>query len=632
MSLAQKDPTMSASKNKTSRPSIIISFFLVTAALFIAACLGTPYVGPLGDDVSSAILGPFGALGWALPALLVGIAVARHRGIRPHVIGALVLGDAAACIALAALFLAGDVGDVIGTAARGDVSVLGTAFMAAAIIGVLVIGKLSLLGRLTMPVLVPLIVRGCRSVYSFMRARIAAWRARRVPKTVSKVLAAAAAPPIVIASKLGLAPMAQPVTKLESVRAPLAQPVTKAEKPLVAAAPVVKGGFQLPSLDFLKTTKCGKAAAKRDDDAWRLVSTLEAYDVECECKNVLRGPTVTTFEVALAAGTKLSKVTRLVDDISLALGRKVRIVSAPAGLVGFEIPNETRDPVALRDLIEDEDFQKSTATLPVVLGRDMQGHAVFADIASMPHVIVAGASGSGKSVGLNVMLASLLCKKTPDELRFIMIDPKVVELAPYNSVPHMLMPVVTDMKEAAGALGWTVEEMERRYMLFAKAGSKNIASFNSKASPQERLPYIVVVIDEFADLVMQQGKDVEAAVVRLGQKARAAGIHMILATQRPSVDVITGTIKANFSSRIAYRVAQSTDSRTILDEPGAEALLGMGDMLVKLNGATDTRRVQCPWISEDEVAALTASLTEPPSARAKKTPKINVVSQHRAEA
>jgi S-DNA-T family DNA segregation ATPase FtsK/SpoIIIE len=267
----------------------------------------------------------------------------------------------------------------------------------------------------------------------------------------------------------------------------------------------------------------------------------------------------------------------------------------------------------------------------MVLGRDILGNPVYADLASMPHVIVAGATGAGKSVGLNVMLTSLLYRRSPEELRLLMIDPKVVELAPFDRIPHMLLPVVTDMKQAANALKWAVDEMERRYQLFADAGTKNIATFNAwverklrvsgvnlkpeaspdtggsktETAPPERLPWIVVVVDEFADLMMQQGKEVEAAIARLAQKARAAGMHVILATQRPSTDVITGTIKANFPTRIAYRVAQKVDSRTILDEQGAEHLLGMGDMLIKLNGTGETKRVQCPWVSEEEVQRVT---------------------------
>jgi S-DNA-T family DNA segregation ATPase FtsK/SpoIIIE len=299
--------------------------------------------------------------------------------------------------------------------------------------------------------------------------------------------------------------------------------------------------------------------------------------------------------------------------------------------------------VKLRELCDDRRFLHLGGPLPVVLGRDIRGRPVYADLSGMPHVIVAGATGAGKSVGLNVMLVSLLFRRTPDELRLLMIDPKVVELAPYDRIPHMLLPVVTDMKQAARALKWAVDEMERRYQLFAEAGTKNIDTYNAwtdrvrsgeakyskpatvvgvdhnglpdevpaqegedaVVEPPSKLPHIVIVVDEFADLMMQQGKDVEAAVARLAQKARAAGMHVILATQRPSVNVITGMIKANFPTRIAFRVAQKVDSRTILDEQGAEHLLGRGDMLIKLNGTNETRRVQCPWVSEEEVQGVT---------------------------
>lgn len=378
-----------------------------------------------------------------------------------------------------------------------------------------------------------------------------------------------------------------------------------------------------------------------------LEKTLADYGVTGNVQEIHPGPTVTTYEVAPAPGTKVSKVAGLSDDLALGLSRKVRIIAPIPGKsrIGFEIPNDERVPVNLRELVEDERFHKLSkkAPLPVVLGRDIVGAPFYADLASMPHVIVAGATGAGKSVGLNVMLSSLLFKRTPEELRLLMIDPKVVELAPFDRIPHLLLPVVTDMNQASQALKWAVDEMERRYQLFADAGTKNIGTYNryvervrsgeippprvtsvevidhngdltsvpvSKKGTDghqlpDKLPFIVIVVDEFADLIMQQGKEVETSVARLAQKARAAGMHVILATQRPSVDVITGMIKANFPSRIAFRVAQKVDSRTILDEQGAEVLLGRGDMLVKLNGATDTKRVQCPFVSEEEVSALT---------------------------
>ncbi|HLK41108.1 MAG TPA: DNA translocase FtsK 4TM domain-containing protein, partial [Polyangiaceae bacterium] len=416
------------------------------------------------------------------------------------------------------------------------------------------------------------------------------------------------------------------------------------------AAPARPSSFELPSVDFLVAERIDPSLAVDRDkllaNANKLVETLAHYGVQGKVEDILPGPTVTTYEVSPAAGTKVSKVAGLADDLALALARKVRIVAPIPGKnrIGFELPNERRVRVVLRDLVEDRRFQSLDVPLPVVLGRDILGNPVYADLASMPHVIVAGATGAGKSVGLNVMLLSLLYRRSPDELRLLMVDPKVVELAPFDRIPHMLLPVVTDMKQAATALKWAVDEMERRYQLFADAGTKNVATYNAwvqrvtrgeaknpnarvvvakdhnglpeeipsekgtsegEAPLPEKLPWIVVVVDEFADLMMQQGKEVEAAVARLAQKARAAGMHVILATQRPSTDVITGTIKANFPTRIAYRVAQKVDSRTILDEQGAEHLLGMGDLLIKLNGTGETKRVQCPWVSEEEVQRVT---------------------------
>jgi S-DNA-T family DNA segregation ATPase FtsK/SpoIIIE len=414
---------------------------------------------------------------------------------------------------------------------------------------------------------------------------------------------------------------------------------------------VLPAKFKLPPIELLHEQKAGSDLPAVDPEtlyrtAEILIKTLADYKISGKVEEILPGPTVTTFEVSPAAGTKVSRVAALADDLALALACKVRIVAPIPGKnrIGFELPNGKRKTLYLRDLIDDRHFQQIDKPLPVVLGRDIVGKPVYADLADMPHVIVAGATGAGKSVGLNVMLTSLLYRRSPEELRLLMIDPKVVELAPFDRIPHMLLPVVTDMKQAANALKWAVDEMERRYQLFADAGTRNIGTYNGwadrvakglaknpnakvvlakdhnglpdaipaekgsdegEAPLPEKLPWIVIVVDEFADLMIQQKGDVEVSVARLAQKARAAGMHVILATQRPSVDVITGMIKANFPTRIAFRVAQKVDSRTILDEQGAEHLLGKGDMLIKLNGTNETMRVQCPYLSEEEVQAVT---------------------------
>ena len=431
-----------------------------------------------------------------------------------------------------------------------------------------------------------------------------------------------------------------------------------------SSPPEERGGIPVPSIgkEFVlpPTTlldEAGDSAVRIDaatlrENAARLVEKLEAYGVKGRVDEIHPGPVVTMYEFEPQSGTKVSKIAGLADDLAMALAaQKVRIVAPIPGKarVGFELPNDVRQTVYIREILEDERWEKTKAALPIALGKDIAGQPVYGDLAKMPHLLVAGATGAGKSVGLNVMLASLLAKKTPEEVRLLMIDPKVVELAVFDGIPHMLLPVVTDMKKAALALRWAVDEMERRYQLFADAGARNVATYNQRvqkvldgemapeklcprragkvraqglngeevlldpadgeapdavdAEPQ-KLPYVVVVVDEFADLMMVAAKDVEGAIARLAQKARAAGIHVILATQRPSVDVITGMIKANFPARVAFKVSQREDSKTILGRSGAEHLLGMGDMLMIPPGSSDLKRVHSAYISEDEVKAI----------------------------
>ncbi len=419
--------------------------------------------------------------------------------------------------------------------------------------------------------------------------------------------------------------------------------------------------FELPPTSLLDEPPDSRIRIDEEtlrDNAALLVEKLAAYGVKGRVDEIHPGPVVTMYEFEPQSGTKVSKIAGLADDLAMALAaQKVRIVAPIPGKarVGFELPNEVRQTVHVREVLEEDRWQHLKAALPMALGKDISGQAVYADLAKMPHLLVAGATGAGKSVGLNVMLASLLAKKTPEEVRMLMIDPKVVELAVFDGIPHMLLPVVTDMKKAALALKWAVDEMERRYQLFADAGARNISTYNDRVDkvlcgdlppeklmprrankmraqgpngeevlvdpdegevanaldkPPEKLPYVVVVVDEFADLMMVAAKDVEACIARLAQKARAAGIHVILATQRPSVDVITGMIKANFPARIAFKVSQREDSKTILGRSGAEHLLGMGDMLMIPPGASDPRRVHCAYISEEEVKAVCDFLRE----------------------
>lgn len=355
---------------------------------------------------------------------------------------------------------------------------------------------------------------------------------------------------------------------------------------------------------------------------------LRDFGVEAEVENVLPGPVVTRFEIQPAAGVKVSRITNLAKDLARSLAViSVRVVEVIPGktVVGIEIPNEDRELIRLSEVVASETYEKVNSPLALALGKDISGQPIVADLAKMPHLLVAGTTGSGKSVGLNAMLLSMLFKATPEELRLIMIDPKMLELSVYDDIPHLLTPVVTDMKEAANSLRWSVAEMERRYRLMAAMGVRNIAGYNRKVKeaakkgeplkdplhqptddqPEgevlQELPFIVVVVDEFADMMMIVGKKVEELIARIAQKARAAGIHLILATQRPSVDVITGLIKANVPSRIAFQVSSKVDSRTILDQGGAEQLLGHGDMLFLPPGTSLPNRVHGAFVDDDEV-------------------------------
>lgn len=364
----------------------------------------------------------------------------------------------------------------------------------------------------------------------------------------------------------------------------------------------------------------------------RLESELANFGVKATVEDVLVGPVVTRYEIQPAAGVKASKITNLASDIARGLMFKaIRITEVIPNkpYMGIETPNKYRETVWLRDVLDSDAFRYTKAILPMALGKDISGEPVVVDMAKMPHLLVAGQTGGGKSVGVNTMILSLLFKLTPEQVRFIMIDPKVVELSIYNDIPHLLTPVVTDMKKAANALRWAVEEMERRYLLVSHLQVRNIEGYNSKIDqatamnlpipdptwrpgdsmdklppPLQKLSYIVLIVDEFADLMMSAGKEVEEYIMRIAQKARAVGIHLILATQRPSTDVITGVIKANIPSRIAFTVASQIDSRTILDVGGAEALLGRGDMLYSGAGSPDIIRVHGAFMSDEEVQRI----------------------------
>jgi len=457
-----------------------------------------------------------------------------------------------------------------------------------------------------------------------------------------KPAAATAEPVVTIAD--GTAPVPAPKPKLAPKKP---KPITVASTPLI-------GNYQLPTIDFLQqpdmTVKPTESKEELMANARLMQQTLSQFDIDVSLGDITKGPTITRYELHPAPGVKLEKITALSNNIAAALkAERIHILAPVPGKssVGIEVPNAIKTKVIMRDLLESEEWRNSKARIPLALGKDVYGHPIVADLAEMPHLLIAGSTGSGKSVCINAIIASLLYKFSPDQLRFVMIDPKVVELQQYNILPHLVVPVVTDPKKVILALRWVVNEMEKRYQIFAKVGVRNIGSFNSRPNkkivPQEpelplmarkekvepgaegfavevdeeivvpreedivipeKLSYIVVIIDELADLMLVAPADVEMAIARITQMARAAGIHCIVATQRPSVDVITGVIKANIPARIAFQVAAKVDSRTILDAMGADKLLGKGDMLYLPPGSAKLIRAQGALITDQEIQSI----------------------------
>lgn len=412
-----------------------------------------------------------------------------------------------------------------------------------------------------------------------------------------------------------------PPVQLQPVKAQEAEPAASPAEVCTPQASLPIQTYQIPPLDFLQSgvSRAKDPAAEQEmkENAGILVDTLSSFGVTVRITGISRGPSVTRYEIQPAAGIKVSKITGLADDITLSLAAQgVRIEAPVPGkpVIGIEVPNGHKDTVSLREILESDSFRNSKSKLMFAVGRDIAGNAVVGDIAKLPHMIIAGATGSGKSVCTNSIIMSILYHAAPDEVKLILIDPKIVEFTVYEGIPHLLIPVVTDPKQAAGALNWAVQEMQRRYNLFAENSVRDLDDFNLLAaqpdSELERMPQIVVIIDELADLMMTTSKEVEDAICRLAQKARAAGMHLIIATQRPTTDIITGLIKANIPSRIALSVMSQVDSRTILDSGGAEKLLGHGDMLYLPNGKLKPIRVQGCLISTKEIEKTVSYIKE----------------------
>jgi len=374
-----------------------------------------------------------------------------------------------------------------------------------------------------------------------------------------------------------------------------------------------QGDYTLPSTDLLEDPPVSDTRQMKEDleaCARTLEDTLEDFGISAKVTDIIRGPVITRYELEPAPGVKINRIEALSDDIALAIkAQSIRII-APIpgkGRVGVEVPNLQSTLVCIKDLLTSAEFQKQKSALTIALGKDITGKPIFGDLDDMPHLLIAGTTGSGKTVCVNTSILSLLFRESPNDLKFLMIDPKMVELMPFNGLPHLLCPVVTDAKKAAVALNWVVSEMESRYLLLSKVGARNIEAYNEK---QEKIPYIIVVVDEFADLMSVARDQIENAITRLAQLSRAVGIHLILATQRPSVDVITGVIKANLPARVSFKVASKVDSRTVLDMNGAESLLGKGDMLFLQPGKEDLIRIQGALVKDSEIEKVVEFIKE----------------------
>ena len=451
------------------------------------------------------------------------------------------------------------------------------------------------------------------------RAKSALARAFSRSKDKDAAAPAAASPTVASAGPKSFAPPRPPKVVAPSLPLPDPEPLTN------APAERRKGEYALPPVSLLDNVKTERKIDERElmESARLLEEKCREFSVEGSVVQIHPGPVVTTFEFKPDAGVKYAKITGLADDLCLAMKADSVLIDRIAGksTVGIQIPNATREPISLRELLESEAYRKSTSKLTIALGKTIHGEPYMADLAAMPHLLIAGSTGAGKSVSMNGMLTSILYRASPEDVRMIMIDPKRLELGMYEEIPHLMTPVVVDPKQAANALRWAVREMEERYKTLAAVGVRNIEQYNRNiraaiaegVAPDDgaelkTLPFIVVVIDELADLMMVASNEVEESIARLAQMARAVGIHLILATQRPSVDVITGLIKANLPARIAFRVASKIDSRTILDGNGAEQLLGKGDMLFLPPASSRFIRVHAPYISEQESARLASFL------------------------
>jgi S-DNA-T family DNA segregation ATPase FtsK/SpoIIIE len=625
-----------AAKPTSHRGQDIAGVLLLAFGLLVAVSLASSDRGVLGEMLNRLFSLAFGRGAWAVVplSLVLGVTFLRGRGIVVSLLtGGLLL------VFLAILgFLAPEVQGsywVAGAVAVGG-GYVGAAFAALFALLFGATGKLILLSAMALVGLVLCVDVPLRIIAENSARRAKELKTKTVDRTLEKVRARSASrqsdeervKPIRDAlakprkgetsrTNEKAVVMVDPDPEPERF-APPEEESKKADRPKPKAsdspvlsidAPTPKEGYQLPAINLLAEALMNpkRSQAEMQKNIETLEGTLEQFGIEATVVEVANGPTVTRYEIQLGPGVRVARITALAENIAMDLAASQVRVEAPIpgkAAIGVEVPNEAPSVVTLRELCEDSFFMNHSSRLCVALGKDVSGKNKYADLTKMPHLLIGGATNSGKSIGLATLITSLLMRNTPKDVRLVMIDPKRVELTLFDHIPHLMCPVIKDTKEAAGVLRAVWREMDRRYDLFSEAGVRNIDGWNAKASFQEKLPYIVVIIDELADLMIQHKAEVETVIVRLAQLARAVGIHMVLATQRPSVDVITGLIKANIPSRVAFSVASAIDSRTILDSKGAEALIGKGDMLFAPIDANKPTRIQGCYVSEKEIEAI----------------------------
>lgn len=572
------------------------------------------FAGIAGAYFAGILIFTLGKASFVIPILLLIWAVGRFLGRIPQKFYIKLLGTAVLIIAVSSFLSVIDRYDSVIRFSSGGITGLGFSSLLIKyfgllgsyiiIVSLLVLSLLLSTEFLLFPFLsalykrLKLLFSGIKSILKALRPTFAR-RKRVIPKPELKIKEE----PV---QKFEVP--TRPPTPIIAKKGPPIKVTTKIKEDLEEEEPakrIERRGYVLPSLELLDSPPPIEERKLKEDletNSKILEETLGDFGVEAKVVKIEKGPVITRYELEPAPGIKISRISSLSDNIALAMKAvSVRVV-APIpgkGTIGVEVPNPKSTLVYLKEVLESKEFQDAHTKLTIALGKDISGHPVIADLSDMPHLLIAGATGSGKTVCVNSLVASLIFNSTPDEIKFLMVDPKMVELSIFNDIPHLLCPVVTEPKKVSAALNWIVNEMENRYKLFAETGSRNIEVYNQKQ--KDKMPYIIVIIDELADLMAIAQQDIENAITRLAQLSRAVGIHMILATQRPSVDVITGVIKANFPARISFKVASKVDSRTVLDMNGADKLLGKGDMLFIEPGASKPIRAQGSLVSDQEI-------------------------------